>query len=139
MAVLLDTKGHHRVERYADEGVEHQKILDDGEDILDAEQIDRKRKAAMSSLSSGFKGSHQALSRAEMAKLVTEMNEDEVEEDDDAGSEDADTAEAEAALQRKQEGGSARSGLFGFSRFLQTEKQSATGAAGSVAGLGTST
>ena len=49
VSVLNQKRGHHQVERYRDTGTDHTKVLDQGDDILDDEELDRKTESVFDS------------------------------------------------------------------------------------------
>ena len=114
----LDQKrGHHKIERYVDNSTDHKKILDDGDDVLDEEQFDRKKSSIHSALDKAY-GTKNALTRDEIDELINDTAED---DKGNGESDDDDTASSgaeEAALQQKSEIHSAGAGIFGFSKYL---------------------
>ena len=132
--MLLDTKGHHKVEKYSDDRVSKRKLLDDGSNILDAAQIDKKKDAAVTALTMGFAGTKGAMSRTQLAEFLAQH--------DDVGTQDnaeevVDSSDEEGIrLQQKAEGGSARSQLFGFSKFVEARSSAGIASRGGGGGGG---
>ena len=71
----LDQKrGHHKIERYIDNSTDHQKVLDDGEVVLDEEQFERNKSSMHSALDKAYVTKN-ALTRDEVAGLLDEAGE----------------------------------------------------------------
>ena len=130
----LDQKrGHHKIERYLDNSTDHKKVLDDGEEILDEEQFERKKSSVHSALEKAY-GTKGALTRDEIADLINEAQEGD-DDGDKTEDESASSGAEEAAVQQKSEVQSAGSGIFGFSKFLAASNAASSG---SAAGKGNS-
>ena len=106
------------------------KVLDNGEDVLDDEQFDRKKSSIHSVLDKAY-GTKNALTRDEIAELIADAGEGGKEESDDDDS--VSSGAEEAALQQKSEIQSAGAGIFGFSKFLAASSSSRAPSAGTVA------
>jgi len=134
---LNQKRGHHQIERYHDAGTEHKKVLDDGEDILDDQQFERKATSVLTSLDKAFGGTKNALTRDEIAALVAEVEEGagNGSEGEGGSGDSASSGEEERELQRKSEGGSAQGSLFGFSKCIAAAKPAPKA---KVASVGTS-
>ena len=96
------------------------KVLDDGEDVLDDEQFDRKKSSVHSALDKAY-GTKGALTHDEIAAMINDVD-DASGDGDKSGDESASSGAEETALQKKSEIQSAGAGLFGFSRFLAAAK-----------------
>ena len=103
--MLLDTKGHHQVEKYSDDRVSKRKLHVVGSNVLDAAQLDKKTDAAVTALTMGFACTKGAMSRADIAEFIAQQEENDGGKDENAVAEDSDDDE----LQLKAENGSARS------------------------------
>ena len=110
-------RGHHKIERYVDNSTDHKKVLDDGDDVLDEEQFDRK-KASIHSASDKAYGTKNALTRDEIADLINDAAEDDKSNGESDDDDSASSGAEEAALQQKSEIHSAGASIFGFSKYL---------------------
>ena len=95
------------------------KVLEQGDDIWDDEQLDRTKESVFDFLEKAYGCSKSAMTRGEIADLIAQAGEgsDKDSEESDAG-DSVDSEERDRELQRKSEGGSDQGSLFGFSNLL---------------------
>ena len=89
----LTPRGTTKVEQYSDDRVSKRKLHDDGSDVLDAAQLDKKKDAAVTALTMGFAGTKGAMSRADVAEFLARQEENDGGKDENAVAEDSDEDE----------------------------------------------